>query len=111
MFRRNREKRYHELIKAGFRPFEGKWLSTIPFSHHPAMAHLIRKRRKLQERRIKEANRKGWSQAKRELVWNKRTKVLYQRATLDLFNRSSDPSRPGGGRAESIRALQILRTK
>src|SRR5208283_5540845 len=53
--------------------------STIPFSHHPAMAHLIRKRRKLQERRIMEANRKGWSQTKRERVWNKRTKMLYQR--------------------------------
>ena len=79
MFRSNREKRYHELTRGGFRPFEARWLSTIPFSHHPAMAHIIRKRRKLQERRIKEADRKGWSQAKRELVWNKRTKMLYQR--------------------------------
>jgi hypothetical protein len=79
MFSRNRERRYNELIRVGFRPFEGRWLSTIPFWKHPAMAHLIRKRRKLQERRIKEANRKGWSKAKRELVWNKRTKMLYQR--------------------------------
>jgi hypothetical protein len=79
MFRHNREKRYNELIKAGFRHFEAQWLSQIPLMGHPGMSHIIRRRRKLLEKRIREADKKGWSQAKRERVWNKRTKMLYRR--------------------------------
>jgi len=79
MFRRNRGKRYDELIKAGFRPFEAKWLSMIPFSKHPAMKLIIRKRRKLHEKRLREANMKGWSEIKRQRIWNARTRKMYQR--------------------------------
>ena len=79
MFRRNRGKRYDELIKAGFRPFEAKWLSMIPFSKHPAMKLIIRKRRKLHEKRLREANKKGWGEIKRQRIWNARTRKMYQR--------------------------------
>ena len=79
MFRRNRGIRYDGLIKAGFRPFEARWLSTIPSGGHPALQLIMRKRRKLQERRVLEANRKGWNENKRQRIWNIRTKKMYQR--------------------------------
>jgi hypothetical protein len=79
MFKKNREKRYDELVAAGFMHFEARWLSQIPFAGHPAMQVIIRRRRKLQERRIMEANRKGWSRVKRQRIWNIRTKKMYQR--------------------------------
>ena len=79
MFKKNREKRYDELVAAGFMRFEARWLSQIPFAGHPAMQVIIRRRRKLQERRIMEANRKGWSRVKRQRIWNIRTKKMYQR--------------------------------
>lgn len=79
MFKRNRGKRYSELVKAGFMSFEAKWLSMIPFARHPALGVIIRRRRKLLEKRLREANRKGWSQTKRTQVWNVRTRKMYQR--------------------------------
>jgi hypothetical protein len=79
MFKRNRGKRYSELIKAGFMHFEAQYMSMIPFSKHPAMAEIIRRRRKLQARRVEEANRKAWSPTKRKQVWNIRTRKMYQR--------------------------------
>jgi hypothetical protein len=79
MFKIYREHRYRELIAAGFMGFEAFWLSQIPFSRHPGMAHIIRKRRKLQEKRLREATRKGLSEAKCQRIWNIRTKKMYQR--------------------------------
>jgi hypothetical protein len=78
MFKHNREKRYNELIESGFMGFEARWLSMIPFAKHPAMQVIITRRRKLLARRIKEANAHGWSRAKRLLVWNVRTRKMYQ---------------------------------
>ena len=77
MFKHNREKRYDELLAAGFMAFESRWLSLIPFKAHPAMLAIITRRRKLLARRIAEANRKGWSQTKRNQVWNARTRKMY----------------------------------
>ena len=74
MFKHNRKKRYEELVAAGFMSFKALWLSTIPFAKHPAMSLIIRMRRRLQEKRIRESNRKGWSETKRQRIWNIRTK-------------------------------------
>jgi hypothetical protein len=79
VFKHAREKRYRALIKAGFMSFEAFWLSTIPFSRHPAMELIIRKRRRLQEKRIRESTRKAWSETKCSQVWNLRTRKMYQR--------------------------------
>jgi len=79
MFKHNREKRYDELLAAGFMAFESRWLSLIPFKAHPAMLAISTRRRKLLARRTAEANRKGWSQTKRNQVWNARTRKMYAR--------------------------------
>ena len=79
MFKHNREKRYNQLIEAGFMGFEARWLSMVPFAKHPAMQVIMRRRRKLLARRTKEANRKGWSKTKRTQVWNARTRKMYER--------------------------------
>ena len=98
MFRRNRGIRYDGLIKAGFRPFEARWLSTIPSGGHPALQLIIRKRRKLQERRVLEANRKRWSENKRQRIWNIRTKKMYRRR--GWISHSDHPSGAGPRRGE-----------
>jgi hypothetical protein len=79
MFKHNREKRYDKLVASGFLGFEARWLSLIPFKGHPAMAVIIRRRRKLLASRTEEANSYGWSRAKRTQVWNVRTKKMYRR--------------------------------
>ena len=79
MFKLQRKKRYEELVRSGFMNFEALWLSTIPFAKHPAMQLIIRKRRRLQEKRTRESNRKGWSDTKRQTIWNARTRKMYRR--------------------------------
>ncbi|MFZ2035694.1 MAG: hypothetical protein WCF70_07575 [Dehalococcoidales bacterium] len=79
MFKKNREKRFDKLVAVGFVHFEAQYLSMIPFAKHPAMAEIIRRRRKLYEKRIREADKKGWSRVKRQRIWNIRTKKMYQR--------------------------------
>ena len=93
MFRRNRGKRYDILVAVGFMHFEAKWLSQIPFMGHPALTEIIRRRRKLQARRVKEANKKGWSSSYRRRIWNIRTTKMYQRR--HWICRSDHPSGQG----------------
>ena len=79
MFKYNRKKRYDQLIACGFMTFEARWLSTIPFKGHPAMTIIMQKRRKLYEKRLREADKKSWSQTKRTRIWNIRTRRMYSR--------------------------------
>jgi hypothetical protein len=100
MFKRNRGKRYSELVKAGFMSFEAKWLSMIPFAGHPALGVIIRRRRKLLEKRLREANRKGWSQTKRTQVWNVRTRKMYQRRHWICRNDHPTGAGPAAGQPD-----------
>jgi len=99
MFKSNRGKRYKVLIHAGFRPFEARWLSTIPFAKHPAMGLIIRKRRKLLKRRVQEADRNGWNIAKRQRIWDSRTRKLYQRRHWVTFSDHPTGAGPAAGQA------------
>ena len=97
MYQRNRSKRYTKLIQAGFRPYEAKWLSLIPFKGHPGMLAIIQRRRKLQEKRLREANKKSWSQAKRSRVWNARTRKMYHRRRWIAYSDHPTGAGPSAG--------------
>jgi len=95
MFKYNREIRYQKLIKSGFLPWEGYWLSSIPLRNHPALALIMRRRWKLLEKRTREADKKGWSVFKRRRIWAKRTRSMYR--ARGWIARISHPA--GGGPA------------
>ena len=97
MYQRNRSKRYTKLIQAGFRPYEAKWLSLIPFKGHPAMTIIMQKRRKLYEKRLREADKKSWSQTKRTRVWNARTRKMYARRCWIAFADHPTGAGPNAG--------------
>jgi hypothetical protein len=98
VFKHNRKERYEELVAAGFMSFEALWLSTIPFAKHPAMSLIIRMRRRLQAKRIRESNQKGWSRAKRTKIWNARTRKMYRRR--GWIARSDHPTNRGPRKGE-----------
>ena len=60
-------------------------------------APLHRKRRKLLKRRVHEADSNGWNQAKRQRIWDSRTRKLYQRRHWVSFSDHPTGMGPAAG--------------
>jgi hypothetical protein len=106
MFKKLRAIRYKRLISVGFRSWEARWLSMIPIEGHPAIKTIMRKRKTLQEKRTREADKKGWSLAERQKVWEARTQNMYRR---QHWISQSDHPTGQGPRAGEANPFQLYR--